>query len=91
MLKVCSAVALALAATTVAASAASPGFCSNYANAALRQAEVAHRTPTCAPGATGTRWSLRYGVHYGWCITAAPAAAEAERDERTAYLRSCRR
>ncbi len=90
MLKVMLATA-ALAATAGAASAADPHFCASYAKAAVRQAQLVHEVPACAPGAIGTRWSLDYGVHYGWCITAAFPAAEAERDLRTRYLRSCRR
>jgi len=81
----------ALAATVTAASAADPRFCASYATAAVRQARLAHEVPSCAPGAIGTRWSLDYGVHYGWCITASFPAAESERDLRTRYLRSCRR
>jgi hypothetical protein len=83
--------AAALLASVAAASAADPRFCANYSSAAVKQAEVAHRTPPCAPGAIGTRWSVDYRVHYSWCITAAFPAVEAERDMRTSYLRSCRR
>ncbi len=79
-----------LAAATNVACAAPPEFCASYAAAAVRQAEVAHRVPPCAPGAIGTRWSVQYGVHYGWCITAPFAAADRERAIRTRYLRSCR-
>lgn len=91
MLRVFTAAGLALAVMTTVASAASPGFCANYASTAVRQAEVAHRTPACAPGAIGTRWTVNYRVHYGWCITASPFAADQERALRTRYLRSCRR
>jgi len=82
--------AVLLIAAAGAANAADPRFCSDYAAAAVRQARVAHATPSCAPGAIGTRWTVNYGVHYGWCITAPYGAAEAERGMRTRYLRSCR-
>jgi hypothetical protein len=91
MLKACTAAGLLLAAAMSTALAASPDFCAAYATAAVRQAQVAHESPACAPGAIGTRWSLEYGVHYGWCITAYPRAAAEEREMRTRYLRSCRR
>lgn len=91
MLKTIAAAGLALAAATIFASAASPNFCAAYSTAAVRQAEVAHHTPPCAPGAIGARWSVDYRVHYSWCITASPVAAEEERAMRTRYLRSCRR
>ncbi len=90
MLKIVIAAGLVLAANSVAF-AASPEFCAGYAQAALNQVRVARSNPACAPGLVGTRWSPEYGVHYGWCITAAPPAAAEEREMRTRYLRSCRR
>ncbi len=90
MLKAALAAGVLLAGATSVACAADPRFCADYSAAAVRQARVAHAVPTCAPGAIGTRWSLDYRVHYGWCITAPYAAAEAERGMRTRYLRSCR-
>ena len=90
-MKACFATGLLLAAGSGPALAASPGFCANYATAAVNQVRIARRTPPCAPGAIGARWSGDYRVHYGWCITAAPAAAADEREMRTRYLRSCRR
>lgn len=89
MLKLCLAAA-ALAVLTGTAGAADPRFCENYSTAAVRQTAVAHSTPTCAPGAIGTRWTENYRVHYGWCITAPYAAVESERAMRTRYLRNCR-
>ena len=73
-----------------AAQAANPGFCNDYARAALRQVRAAHSSRRCAAGIGGPRWSPRYRVHYDWCIGASFGAAGAERDARTAYLRSCR-
>ena len=80
---------LLLAAAT-AAQAADPGFCRNYAVAALRQVSVARSVPRCAMGAVGARWSGRFEVHYNWCLGAPYVAAGRERDIRTDYLRRCR-
>jgi hypothetical protein len=91
MLKAFIAAGLVLAGATSAARAANPEFCANYAQAAINQVRGASNNPTCAPGMVGTRWSGDYGVHYGWCITAAPQAVAEEREMRTRYLRSCRR
>ena len=89
MLKLCIAT-VSLMALTATAFAADPRFCEEYSTSAVRQARAAHTTPTCAPGAIGGRWTEDYRVHYSWCITAAYPAAEAEREMRTRYLRSCR-
>ena len=75
MLKLCLA-AVSLTVLTGSAFAADPRFCADYSTAAVRQARVAHMTPSCAPGAIGPRWTENYRMHYGWCITAPYAAAE---------------
>jgi hypothetical protein len=69
--------------------AADPGFCQQYANAALNQVRGGSSNPNCAGGLRGARWSRDYGVHYGWCLGASFAAAGAERDARTRYLKVC--
>ncbi len=69
--------------------AAAPGFCRDYARAAVRQVELARSVPACNRG-TGPRWTTDYRVHYTWCLGAAPAAVEAERTARTNWIRSCR-
>ena len=69
--------------------AAPPGFCRDYARAAVRQVELARSVPACNRG-TGPRWTTDYRVHYGWCLGAAAAAVEAERTARTNWIRSCR-
>jgi hypothetical protein len=71
------------------AQAADPGFCRDYATAAVRQAEVARSVPACSR-ASGPRWTTDYRVHFEWCLGAALGAAEAERAARTNWLRSCR-
>ena len=73
----------------LAAQAAAPGFCRDYATAAVRQVEIARSTPACNRG-TGARWTTDYKVHFDWCLTADPAAVEAERNARTNWIRSCR-
>lgn len=73
----------------LAAQAADPAFCHDYATAAVRQVEAARSVPACNRG-TGARWTIDYKVHYDWCLTAAPAAVEAERNARTNWIRSCR-
>jgi hypothetical protein len=88
----CAAVAGAwlLLACAPAAQAANPGFCRDYTSAALRQVRAAYAQPRCAAGIGGPRWSTQGRVHYDWCLGADFAATGAERDARTAYLRSCR-
>jgi len=71
------------------ARAAEPGFCREYATAAVRQVELARSVPACNRG-TGPRWTVDYKVHYDWCLGAAAGAVEAERNARTNWIRSCR-
>ena len=73
----------------VAAQAADPAFCHDYATAAVRQVEVSRAVPACNRG-VGPRWTTDYKVHFEWCLGAAPAAVEAERQARTNWIRSCR-
>ncbi len=71
------------------AQAADPGFCRQYAKAALNQVRGGFSSPACAGGMQGARWSSAFAVHYQWCLGASYAAAGAERDTRTQYLRAC--
>jgi hypothetical protein len=73
----------------LAAQAASPEFCRDYAIAAVRQVQLERSIPACDRG-RGPRWTSDYRVHFSWCLGAAPAAAMAERAARTNWLRSCR-
>ena len=84
------AVAGVLFAASNAAQAADPGFCRNYANAALRQVDAVRSNPRCSMGAVGVRWSRLHLVHFNWCLGVPYAVAGRERDARTAYLRRCR-
>ena len=73
----------------LAAQAANPGFCRDYAAAAVRQVELARAIPACNRGA-GPRWTTDYRVHFDWCLGAAPGVVVAEREARTNWLRRCR-
>jgi hypothetical protein len=73
----------------LAAQAAPPGFCRDYAAAAVRQVELARAIPACNRGA-GPRWTTDFRVHFQWCLGAGPDVVEAERAARTNWLRHCR-
>ncbi len=79
-----------LLSTVAAAHAAGPEFCESYAHAAENQVRAGLTHPSCAGGMQGTRWSVEYRVHYDWCRQVPFAEAGAERDARTAYLKTCR-
>ncbi len=81
-------VVLALAASS--AQAAPPGFCREYARAALNQVRGALAIPRCRRGMEGARWSADFRVHYDWCLGATPDAAAGERAVRTEHIRTCR-
>jgi hypothetical protein len=72
-----------------AAHAADPGFCKQYAQAALNQVHGGLANARCVGGLQGTRWSADFAVHYEWCRGASLGAAGTERDARTQYLRGC--
>jgi len=71
------------------AHAADPGFCKQYAQAALNQVRGGLANPACAGGLQGARWSTDFAVHYEWCLGASFGAVGTERDARTRYLRGC--
>jgi hypothetical protein len=73
------------------ARAADPGFCRQYAKAALNQVRGGLSDPACAPRLQGTRWSTDFAVHYEWCLGASLDAAGSENDARTRFLRGCTR
>jgi hypothetical protein len=79
---------LAMAAST--AQAAPPGFCRDYARAALNQVRGSLAIPRCRGGMEGARWSADFRVHYDWCLGASPGAAAEEREARTIHIRRCR-
>jgi hypothetical protein len=72
------------------AQAADAAFCQNYAHAAVNQVRGALANPRCAASIQGARWSPDLQVHYNWCLSQPYAAAGAERDARTNFLRACR-
>jgi hypothetical protein len=71
------------------AHAVDPGFCRQYAKAALNQVRGGLSSPACAAGLQGVRWSTDFAVHYEWCLGVSFAAAGTERDARTQVLKGC--
>ena len=82
--------ALLLTAAASTAQAEPPGFCRDYARAALNQVRGALSLPRCRAGMEGTRWSADFKVHYDWCLGVSPDAVEGERAARTAHIQRCR-
>jgi hypothetical protein len=78
-----------LASGTTAAPAADPGFCKQYAKAALNQVRGGLADPSCGSGLHGARWSSDFAVHYEWCLGTSLGAVGNERDARTRQLRAC--
>jgi hypothetical protein len=78
-----------LASGMTAAHAADPGFCKQYAQAALNQVRGGLADPSCGSGLRGARWSSDFAVHYEWCLGASFGAAGAERAARARQLRAC--
>jgi hypothetical protein len=72
------------------ARAADPGFCHDYATAAVRQVQAALSVPRCRGGMNGPRWAVEFHVHYDWCLGASYEAAGGERDARRRYIDYCR-
>ena len=66
--------------------AAGPGYCSRYADNAVR-AQLRNIRYRC--GFTGRRWFTDYRDHYRWCISAPWAAADREEKERRRLLGAC--
>jgi hypothetical protein len=71
------------------AHAVDPGFCRQYAKAALNQVRGGLSSPACGGSLQGARWSTDFAVHYEWCLGASSAAAGDEREARTRFLRRC--
>jgi hypothetical protein len=78
-------IASGFAAQSSAALAASPGFCANYANTAVRQFERSRR---CF-GGMNAMWQPNYQAHFGWCLRVSEGAAFEQDAIRRARLRDC--
>ena len=78
---------VALATLIGSAYAADPGFCRDYARAAVREFEIAHSIPGCV--GYDLRWHPGYVQHFQWCLGASYEAAATEREARRARLRAC--
>jgi hypothetical protein len=81
--------AVSMVLLSTSAHAVDPGFCRQYAKAALTQVRGGLSSPACGGGLQGARWSTDFAVHYEWCLGASFAAAGTERDARTQFLRGC--
>ena len=82
--------ALVTTTSVMTAQAAPPGYCREYARAALNQVRTALATPPCQAGLQGPRWSANFRVHFDWCLGASYPVVQSERGARTGYLRACR-
>lgn len=69
--------------------AADPGFCREYARAALHQVQDGLSDSTCGRRLQGRRWSSDFAVHYEWCLGVSAVTARNEADARTRYLKNC--
>lgn len=73
------------------ARAADPGFCEDYARAAMRQIDVASRSCAYPPDLNSSRWLGGYRRHYDWCLGVSYRQAGEEREARRAILDRCGR
>ena len=82
---------LILAGSATAASAADPGFCRDYARAAVRQTRGADSHMRCIRHVDNnqSRWSTDFRHHYEWCLGVHREDADAERDARMRTLDRC--
>lgn len=80
---------IALVSGMITARAADPGFCKQYARAAINQVRGGLTDPACGGGLQGVRWSSDFAVHYEWCLGASLGAVGTERDARTRQLKAC--
>jgi hypothetical protein len=81
---------LTVASSATPASAAGPGFCHDYAQAALRQVRGALNNRRCTYHLQNeARWSSDYRTHYEWCLGASREDADHERDARRDMLEHC--
>jgi hypothetical protein len=69
--------------------AADPGYCRNYANAAVNQFREYRNIPGCFQGAND-RWRPNWNAHYGWCLGVPWENARDETGARANQLRGCR-
>ncbi len=76
----------AVFASPIPATAGNPAECAVYANAAVTQNAI-NLQKQC--GYTGLRWLSDYPAHFGWCLGATKAQANAERTARNAMLATC--
>jgi hypothetical protein len=81
---------LTVTGSATSAGAAGPGFCHDYAQAALRQVRGALNNRRCTFHMQNeARWSSDYRTHYDWCLGASREDADRERDARRDLLEHC--
>jgi hypothetical protein len=68
------------------AGAESPGYCRDYAAAAVIKADE-NRAFRC--GYSGRRWGTNYAVHFTWCLGALRADTIRERTLRRRMIVAC--
>lgn len=84
---------IAFAGSVSTASAAGPGFCHDYAKAAVNQVRDARSHYRCdwRVDTNPARWSTDWHDHYNWCLGVSRDKADSERDARRAALDHCTR
>jgi len=82
--------AIAFGAATPA-SAASDGFCRDYAQTAVREVHAAFDSPRCqgAVQQNPARWNPDYHAHYDWCRGSSKRDTDRESGARRAVLDDC--
>ena len=86
-------IALGLIVSTLApmaAHAADPRFCREYAESAVEQARRAQENHWCERDARGPRWSMEHRHHFEWCLGSRFEDARREREIRHEILERCR-
>jgi len=73
----------------MAANAADPRFCREYAESAVEQARRAYDGRRCEREARGPRWSREYRQHFEWCLGSRYEDARREREIRHEVLERC--
>jgi hypothetical protein len=75
-----------LSASSAGAIAEGPGYCRDYAAAAVIKADE-NRAFRC--GYSGLRWGTNYAVHFTWCLNARRPDTIRERTARRRMIIAC--
>lgn len=79
--------ALSFAASSAPALAGDPGYCSGYAESAVR--EFYRAAHAGCPGIGGPRWHGNYAIHYNWCLQSSYGSINSEWNARRETLHAC--